>query len=578
VAVDAEISLTPSDAIKLDETRTLVRLNAGERKSLYVSGSIKASGYQSITASASASAWQEGVADRLGFNVASTIAIAPQSTIAALSASGKESLEDHVKNLPVVSDQSIHIEQIKADLDKRDNVRGDYIFKDYQYKRPDGSLTEPMTSVVSYLPGTGKGKPRPGDLDKFPKVSSQASCTQSYVASTSNFSINRADSNNPLNVPLSGFHVQVVDNNGWSPHTLIAEGETDSNGTFTFQKPRCDGNGDGSGPDIYYWIEAKIPNSSNSTYHNGLLVQNSVGYLLRVGTSTTWDDYNTGYAVGLNWNSPWESNALWMLQYLRFARDFNVDVGGTRFGVTVFWPGTAVRSNTAYAPVSRIVLGSERWKDSNPLVHEFGHNLRYYVGNYTRYSSCLGAFLPCDPWFAGVFNYEHGYDMLTSNSDSAVNEGWAEFFHEMARQYYNDDNKIGDVGSSVYRSCDIINQCSYPKDNGATVTNAERSEARISTFLWRYATEFLARSNPSEYKNAFKQMRDSLIPTESSDGYAWNIYDFWNRFIKKTYPTNAADINFRCIGESSAKVRPFSEAFKCLADQIKLDKTKLELP
>jgi hypothetical protein len=545
---------------------------------------LKQAGYQSITASAHTPAWHESESDRLGFNVASLLTVQPASVVAALSASGKESLEDHVRNLPVVSDQSIHIEQIKADLNDRDNVRGDYVLKDQQYRLPNGDLTAPTTSIVSYLANTGSGKPRPGDLQKGTKVNAQAACTQSYTTATAKFDIKRTET--PIQtVPLEGFKVQVVDNNGWWSHTLIAQGKTDERGIFEYQKPKCDGNGDGSGPDIYYWIEARIPHESNSQHHAALLVQNTVGVLLKLGTATSWDDSTTNYSTVINWNTPWESNALWMLRYLRLAQEFDVNTGGGKFGVTVFWPGAYVASNSAYAPVSRIVLGSELWKTANPIVHEFGHNQRYFVGNPSRYNGCLGYTVICDPWFASVFYYGHSITEQASNSDSAVNEAWAGFFSEMVHQYFNDENKIQlDGWSHILRGCDTLNKCPYPQENGVLITNGERSEARISTFLWRYTTEILARRDPAKYNEAFTKMKEALKPVNSSDGYAWNVYDFWDRFLKRTFPSSDPPIGFSCTEQMNNQPtqifssRPVKDAFYCLVEQVMLDKTKVKLP
>ncbi len=578
VAVSTDISLTAPPEVELDQTLVHINLAAGEKKTIIVPAKLLEAGYYNITIGASAQGWQGSLSDQLGFNVeeAANNRSAPVATrAAALSPSGKESLEDHIKNLPIVTDQSIHVEQVKADLENRRNVRSDYIQKGFTFKQADGSVSKPQDMVVGYLRGTGSGQPLPGELDGVKpqtqtastKVSPRSWCG-SHIAlvhfDTRHATINNTALRNAI-FPLKNYHVRVMDDNGILGAAQIAEGELDGNGNFAYQQPNCDSWspfwGDWSPPDIFYYVEARIPNSPTAGYNDAIRIVNTLGIQYFVQTGTTWEDSGAGHTYNLSATNTWQDNFLWLAKMFQLAQDFNVAAGGTRIGFAAFWPATIVQTNwQAYTPIARNVMGGATWESPDPAVHEFGHNLRFSVSNPTWYSQCLGATLPCDPGFGeGLvgLDYNHTWSALTT-APKALNEGFADYFYEMTRDYYsrsgtdyipNDWNYI--------MNCDVLS-CASSVPNGAG------SEARISSFLFQYTIRLLANGIPYNNTAAFGILRNSIKDTGT---YNQGFYDVWNNYLKKSYTSLQATYPNPC---TNASIATKAVVFDCLLTKMTL--------
>jgi hypothetical protein len=588
VEVSADVSLTAPPEVQLDQTLLHVNLAAGEKKTLTVPAKLLEAGYYNITIGATAQGWQGPLSDQLGFNVeeaANNRSVPVATRAAALVPSGKESLEDHIKNLPVVTDQSIHVEQVKADLENRRNVRNDYIQKGITFKQADGSVSKPQDIVIGYLRGTGSGQPLPGELDGVKpqtqtasgKVSPRSWCGSH--AATVHFDIRhttiRYTTLRNAVFPLKGYHVRVMDDNGILGPAQIAEGELDANGNFAYQQPNCDSWspfwGDWSPPDVFYYVEARIPNSPTAGFNDAIRIVNTLGTQYFVQTGTTWEDSGSSHSYNLSATNTWSDNFMWLAKMFQLAQDFNVAAGGTKIGFAAFWPATVVQTNwQAYAPIARVVMGGATWESPDPAVHEFGHNLRYSVSNPTWFSQCLGATLPCDPGFgSGIVGLDYNHTINSSiTGPQALNEGFADYFYEMTRDYYarNGTDYLPNNWGFYNTNCNTVSSCSSYVPTGAG------SEARVSSFLYQYTTKLIAPVNGRGNTAAFGIVRDSLKDTGT---FNQGFYDVWNNYFKKSYTSlDSAYLNPCTTGTVVNK----TYAVSCLLTNMTLTEQAVILP
>lgn len=165
-----EVQLIIPPFVKLSQAEFKTDVKANQRKTIALTASLGRAGYMSITANANSAQWQDGTSNMLGINVASKSRASLTLAAAGLSTkSGKENLESHMNGLPEISDFSLLTELSKADAEGRDNVRSDFVMKGVKAKRTSGADVEISRTAVSYLWGTGSGKPLPGELERNPK-------------------------------------------------------------------------------------------------------------------------------------------------------------------------------------------------------------------------------------------------------------------------------------------------------------------------------------------------------------------------------------------------------------------------
>lgn len=384
------------------------------------------------------------------------------------------------------------------------------------------------------------------------------------------------------NYPLKRYWVRVYDHNGIWPHTLIAEGQLNNSGYFFYTQPNCDSDspwwGDYSGPDIYYTIEARIPNSSPWSYNDAIRILTSTAAQHGVATTdvasitgTFWEDKATGHTLTIPSTYSWGTQALWVASVTQLGVDYLRDATGYKPGIAVFWPGFAVPSNSAYAPVSRVVLGSDRWSTPYPIIHEFGHNARYYISNQSGYNSCLVSAAVCDPMFAdNIFSYTHGVDVASQNQSVALNEGMAQILYEMARE--SNPSMITATYNQPGTYDYYLRNCLNTSTGTCSAPTGAISEARVSTFFFRYVTEILARKNTAHYASAFATLYQSWSGTTT---FNQNFYNMWNSYMYRSFPTTAANLPNPCNSNASAPVRT---VFRCLLQQTTLTEQTVNLP
>jgi hypothetical protein len=382
--------------------------------------------------------------------------------------------------------------------------------------------------------------------------------------------------------PLKRYWVRVYDHNGIWPHTLIAEGQLNDSGGFYYTQPNCDSDspwwGDYSGPDIYYTVEARIPNPSSSLYNDAIRILTTTAAQHGVATTdvaaitgTFWEDKASDHTLTIPSTYSWGTQALWVASVTQLGVDYLRNATGYKPGIAVFWPATFVTSTSAYSPVSRVVLGGDRWNTPYPIIHEFGHNARYYVSNQSGYNSCLVSAFVCDPMFAdNIFSYTHGVDIASQNQSVALNEGMAQILYEMARE--SNPTMItatyNNPGTYDYYLRNCLNT---PTGNCSAPTGAI-SEARVSTFFFRYVTEILARKNTAQYASAFATLYQSWSGTTT---FNQNFYNMWNSYMYRSFPTTAANLPNPCNSNISAPVRT---VFRCLLQQTTLTEQTVNLP
>ena len=278
VATSASINLLSQSEVVFDRSHFDVQFNAHERLTFQIHAEIKEPGYYTVTAMGQGQAWKQSQTAMVGFNIASSDIAARTTGQTSLGNGGVETLEDHVKNLPEVTDFAFHVAKVKAELTGRKDFRRDFQYKGIQFKKADGTLTNPENMVVGYIPGTGSGKPNPDELEGPANQKIKGRVTTRSWCGASPAKIHVDIKNNNVNgaptYNLNNFIVRVIDDNGIFSHDQIAAGIFDANGDFAYSQPNCDMFspfwGDYSPPDTYFLIEARSPNSSTSSYNEGV--------------------------------------------------------------------------------------------------------------------------------------------------------------------------------------------------------------------------------------------------------------------------------------------------------------------
>ncbi len=519
VATRAYINLVAPKALLLQETKFEVALAPNQAITLYTTGKFERAGFQSITANASAQNWLESPSGIISFNVASNLVAVTSVANGAQPAKGIETLENHLENLPKLPDMQLYAAQVKAELEGRDNVRDDFALENARFKQADGTLSEAQNLIVTYQTGTGGGTPATGELEGTRPAKGTItlqSDRQLYCPSIpATVHIEIANSSYGL-FPMKNVFVQVLDNNGIWPHKLMSQGYANSNGDYTYNLPTCDDDpGQNNAPDVYYVIQTR------DVY--GKFVNDSLGRYNAVASGTWWNDTATYHTFNFNAATDPSTQGFWVLRSSQFGADFNAAAGGIGNGqipIKIFWPGTFVPTNSAYSPVGRIVLGSALWNSTATILHELGHNIKYYVGNQSGYLQCHVSVYICDPMFApDITQYTHSLTAAT-NRPTAVNEGFAHLLSEMTLSA----NGLGFFTLPSYlRNC--LNSCSNVGSGGEW-------EARIASFFYQYVTAYLANGQSGNYLSAFGTFRASLRDTVV---FNQDFYGLWNNFAYRSF-------------------------------------------
>lgn len=573
VDTTVELSVVPSGFVELDNPKQTLEVKANTPQQVTLTGRAQRAGYHTLTVQAAAPNWHEPAGEMYGFNVVSPVS---SSNLQALGVAANaqqpstEPLPDHLNKLPVVSDFKIYMQQVKAELEGRDDVRLDFILKDATVQDTKGKSIKLDNMIVNYQPGTGWGKP---EATKSQEVGTQASCSDQRTTTVHFDIIDLANGTNSV-VNLQNNFVVVMDNN--SDHfysspperagepmapTNIAQGYLDANGNFTFQQPLCDSiNGNLSDPpDLYFQVESRKPLNPSSP-STSVITYYTVGgftYTYWVYTGVWWNNAQSNINIRLNNNTSATTNAFWTqsllwatgVSYLQQANLSSVPV-------KIFWPGQLVSSATdAYSPISRIILGTAGWMTTQPIIHEYGHNVKYYWDDRDKFD-CAWNFLAgnlaywcLDPNFGDSSIISGGYLHYPGASygqPKAANEGWANAFYEVVRTKFSN---LFVTYSGVYpqaSTCNKVPTCySYP--NATSWTEAAYgpgNELRVSTFLYRFTKEILACNNINNMPGAYKRLTENLGNTQAG------IYDLWNNYLYRAFPT---DNNVSgCVGDADS--------------------------
>lgn len=577
----AVLEFIPSGDLELETLKQEIELGANKPQTIHLNGRISQAGYHTLTAQLTSDKWNP-LADMYGFNaVSDTSSLKIQSFEAAANTPkpSEESVIKHLDNLPIIKDFRLYAEQNKAEREGRDNVRRDFILKDAEVRDMQGGLIKLDPTIVVYEPKTGSGKPQNNPQSVRPQNSCGTQTASVHLAMTDPSVPTRA-----LN--LSNNRVYIYDDN--SDHmlpptppdynerpmnpTLIAQGYLDNNGNFTFQKPICDTvNGDGTPPDIFFAVESLKPFNAANPAAGGLRGVYTtwlglVTYTHTVVTGVNWNTGATNFDQSLPSNSSTSSNAIWLQTLLWHTGVEFMRIGtGNPPPVNIFWPGYIVLApDNAYAPVSRIVMGTGNWSSTYPVVHEYGHNVRYYWDDRAKYncalasSDGLSSLNSClDPNFSDgpalLGSYTH-YDGLAYFEPKAGNEGWASTFYVLTRDWSNSIYSPS-LYSFAYTSASACNRgsntntCygSFSTTSGGIPAFSERNELRVSTFWYRYVREImncptgLASNLPYPYASLVSRLGQTRASTR----------DLWNNYLYRSFPSPSSYVQCTANGIST---------------------------
>ena len=455
-------------------------------------GTIKRAGYYNITANAVSNTWHEPVATMFGFNAQTNDLQRATDTNYPQSASTTETLESHLDNLPKFTTPEAYSQldtaQTIDDAKDQDRVRLDARLENVQFEKRDGTKSEPFNTVLTYLPDTGSGQPRPEDL--VPPTAAQKAkakprgigCGASSIAT-----VTASISYNGKSQILPNTKISVWDENPWLNPSLVASGFTNANGNFSFAKPDCDWGAwwDYSGTDLFFVIES-LDNHEIGVWNILAPIYNST-YSIRTGTN--WDTTGNYFSVSLSANNSDSEHAIWLYRMVQMAQDFNVGAGGagaTYFPMRIAWPSRTLDIATnSFAALGKLEIRGEHWFYPYMAWHEFGHELMYRTSNPSAFLWAYGqgAFSIYSPAFAWGTHYINTQE----NVELAYNEGFANYFYVMLQDYYNMDFSYwnGSKADDTYyfRNCSKSSCIAYPVGN--------ENESRVATFLYRYTNEVL---------------------------------------------------------------------------------------
>jgi hypothetical protein len=585
-----EVAFSIPTGIKFDSLprRTLV-LKANQKSDLIVSGRFVKPGYFNITTSVSSPEWPDGASTMVGFNVAnSSISTSNSANLSKLEKEMQigvgefQSIEQRRSKLPEFGDMSGYNERVRADVENRSDIRNDFLLTGLEISDGKGGVLTNQKAVVNYVTGSGNGEPSTSEKRKLIPGSSQPSLR---IQSDRQLSCPKVNASVQINVgatpqnygntvsyktySMNSVYVEVRDNNGIWPHKIMSTGYADGNGRFNYQLPNCDDDpAENNQPDIYYVVLTR------DVY--GKFVQDWLGRYNAVASGTYWNDTAISHTFDLAADSDDSSKGFFVLRGMQFASDYNAIAGGigsAQIPMKIYWPGALndlgalfgfSAQDSAYSPVGRIVMGRNKWNDTAVQIHEFGHEVKYYVGNLSGFTGCHESPNICNPMFAPSLDYTHG---PTSNIsvEQAANEGFAGAFAALVSSYYG----ISDAYQYYYSECYVPNSCTF---TSGTLPSGPTYELRVGTFYIQYMKYLIGNGISIEPKN-FGQFRESLRDTTT---YNQGIYSLWNNFAFRSLPFNhklsSNQIPSYCSGLTTNS--NLNDLFKCIAEKTTLDKTK----
>ncbi len=563
---NVSVILGASKNIGLDQDQIQVTIAAGQTKTLELHGTPKRAGYYNITANATGSQWHEPAADMLGFNVATDNISAANAGAYPQTASGLESLEAHLENLPKFTSAEeyakLETAQTLDDVKNQDYVRLDSRLDNVRFTKLDGTKSEPFNTVLTYLPDTGSGQPRPEDL-VAPTAAARAKATIRPQGSGCGISgawatVSATISYAGKTVSLPFTKISVWEESPWWASGLVSTGYTDANGNYSFQKPNCDLGAwwDYSGVDLYFALESLDSREIGVWNIISFLYSGTYG----VRTGTYWDTTATSFNINFNAGNSDSENAMWLYRMVQMAQDYNVEAGGngaTYFPIRISWPTRldprgwfASPYVTSFAPVAKLEILGPHWLYPYIAWHEFGHNMMYRTSKPDEYATAYAqgpnsVYLPLFAWGS------HDID-LQENVELAYNEGFANYFYVMLQDRY-DFNFNTYTTDSKFRSCNY-----YPSCNAYPI--GDQNESRVSTFMYRYTQEVLRPANNGiSAKAAYGLIRSSLW---NAGQYNLSFSTAWDTKIKTTLPS----------------ISNFLTATKAIADATYLTLTGLPTP
>jgi hypothetical protein len=542
---NVNIILGASKNLGLDQDRMQVTIAAGQTKTLELHGTPKRAGYYNITANATGTQWHEPAADMLGFNVATDNVSLANARAYAQTASGLESLETHLENLPKFTSAEeyakLETAQTIDDAKDQDYIRLDSRLDNVSFTKLDGTKSEPFNTVLTYLPDTGSGQPRPEDLVP-PTAAARAKAKatirpQGFCGTGDSATVTAKIIYNGKSMLLPFTKISVFDENPWLAPSFVASGYTNAYGDFTFYKPWCDWGAwwDYSQPDLFFVIE--------SLDSHEIAVWNQVGAIYNATysarTGTNWDITSTSFTAELTANNSSGEHAIWLNRMVQAAQEFNVEAGGdgaSYFPIRIMWPSRldprgwfASPYVSSFAPVAKLEILGPDWLYPYIAWHEFGHNLMYRTSApnvYTAvYNTGYNSLTP--PGFA--WGSHGGYEQ--QNPELAYNEGFANYFYAMVQDHFG--IYFNDIYVYPFRNCNSTSCSAHSVGN--------ENELRVSTFLYRYTQEVLRPANNNiSARQAYGKVRSAL----------WNIGQYnlsfstaWDTKIKATLPANSMFLN-----------------------------------
>ncbi len=533
---DVNVIIGASEKLGLTQNKYQITLNAGQAKTIELQGTLKRAGYYNITANVTGTTWHEPVASMFGFNVDSSSSNTRQTT------SGLETLETHLDNLPKITTPEAYSQlstaQVIDDAKNLDGVRLDSRLENVTFDNRDGTKSEPFNTVLTYLPDTGSGQPRPEDL--VPPTAAQKAKAKPRgigcnLGVTATVTAKISYSGKTQILPYT--KISVWDENPWLKPSLIKSGFTDANGTFSFQKPDCDWGAwwDYSGPDIYFIVESK----DNHEIGVWNILAPIYNFTYSVATGTNWDTTATSFNASFNAGNSDSENALWLYRMVQMAEDYNVAAGGagaTYFPMRTSWPSRTLGVvNNSFAALGKLEIFGPHWLIPYIAWHEFGHELMYRTSNpsqfmYTYDQGAFTIFFPNFAWGSHNYNDKQHFEL-------AYNDGFANYFYVLMQDYYNFDFNQYASDSYYFRECSNITAVLplIPEKICDAYRSGDENESRVSTFLYRYTQEVLVPANGNiGAQSAFGLIRSKLW---NVGYYNTNLSTAWNNWLKVTLPS-----------------------------------------
>ncbi|WP_216673633.1 hypothetical protein [Pyxidicoccus fallax] len=531
VATTATVELNAPESLELERRTLTVDLAAGETKHVTVKGRASRAGFFSVTAVGHAEAWGRPRSHLLGLN-----AHRPGE---AARAPVTQSLAEHLGGVPRVRTAEelarLDVEDARAASrgGEPDAASRTVVLDGVTFPKADGTRSEPVSTVMTLLPGTGSGEPSRADLE----AASRGLPSGDVSAMGLGCNANGDAASVHVNLQYQGrwydvrrARITVYDENPALPNTQVATGYTDDSGWFHFRKPTCDYGApwDMSLADLFFVVETEDSRRMGVYY---ILTPYSGTHSVRTGTF--WDTTGTTFHVSLNSDQTPAEQALGVLNLIQYAEEFNAYAGGAGaafFPLRVAWPTHVPFTSVSFATVSKLELVEADWADPFTVWHEFGHELMYFTTSeatwYWAYDQ--GPLAITFPAFA--WGSHSGYEQ--QNTELAYNEGWANYFGTLLAKWHG--YPVGGNGydfSGTYTRCNGPG-CTYGSA-GLVWANGNENEMRVSTFLYRYNAEVLQAAYGLGPRGAFGRMRERLW---SVGRYDVDIHEAWEWWLQPTMP------------------------------------------